>query len=112
MNAIEILIAIIALAIGIFIGGWGTRMFMRHPFKNSPVTGIEGLVGTEAIVTKVKEDYAEVTIDSQIWAVIPPEGDSLVVGQKVYIKSLNGNRLNVSREPIERNKIPRGRFRE
>ena len=110
MNVTEILIAVISLIIGIFIGGWGTRMYMRHPFRNNPVTGIESLVGKEALVTKVKEGYAEVTIDSQIWAIIPPDGEPLTVGQKVYIKGLDGNRLSVSRDPIPRAKIPRGRF--
>lgn len=110
MNITEVLIAIIALIIGIFIGGWGTRMYMRHPFRHGPVTGIEGLVGKEALVTRVREGFAEVTIDSQIWAVIPPEGDTLAVGQKVYVRGLNGNRLDVSREPLPKNKISRGRF--
>ena len=110
MNATEILIAVLSLVIGIFIGGWGTRMYMRHPFRNNPVTGIESLVGKEALVTKVKEGYAEVTIDSQIWAIIPPDGEPLTVGQKVYIKSLDGNRHRISRDPIPNAKIPRGRF--
>ena len=51
-----------------FFGAWLGRFLVRYPFGRGPVTGKESMVGRYAIVTAVKEDEYEVSLDSQIWS--------------------------------------------
>ncbi|OWP57033.1 MAG: hypothetical protein B2I17_02370 [Thermoplasmatales archaeon B_DKE] len=88
---------IIVAIITFFVGAWLGRFLVRYPFGRGPVTGKESIVGRYAIVTLVKEDEYEVSVDSQKWAAIPSENAKFEQDEKVKIIGIKGLKLIISK---------------
>ena len=79
-----------------FFGAWLGRFLVRYPFGRGPVTGKESMIGRYAIVTSVKEDEYEVSLDSQIWSALPAENLKFSPGEKVKVIGIKGLKLIIS----------------
>lgn len=89
-------IIIVVLASAIFV--IGTRPFVKKISDNQTIlTNADRLVGMTAIVTKEIKDgeKGEVKVDFQNWPAISKDEKTFIVGDKVLIKEIIGNKLIV-----------------
>ncbi|AAT44092.1 NfeD family protein [Picrophilus oshimae] len=73
-----------------FIGAWFSRFYLRHPFRRKPVTGKDAMIGKTGIVVNItKNNFYEVSVDSEIWRALPLEkNDKFQKGDEVIIKDI------------------------
>jgi membrane protein implicated in regulation of membrane protease activity len=90
---------IIDTIISFFIGAWFSRFWFRNPFRRPPATGKTSLIGkTGEIKSKLKNNYYEIAVDSQIWRAVPDDpNETFAKGEIAYVKSVRDLTLYISK---------------
>lgn len=96
-ETVLILIVVVDTIASLLVGGILGRALTRFPFGVSGFTGVESMVGRKCVVTTVSDSRLEVAVDSQIWSAQLRKKEKLEIGDKAFVKDVDGINLIIEK---------------
>lgn len=90
-----ILYVLIFMLTGGAIGSWLTRLLIRYPFGQRPLTGKDAMIGKRAVVVGKKGKRLRVAINSQVWNAEAESPERIGIGERVSVVSVENLTLQV-----------------